>query len=112
MYSIEQFKSEVDLDTFNVNEYHFVYEELKYRTNILIGAIHFERGNKYSRTDYNATLNHLADLGVFRFINIKFLPTTTTDSSGNKYLDCIITLTPSKKQEWGVEASANNNTIF
>lgn len=111
-YSIEQFKSEVELDTFSVNEYHFVYEDLKYRTNILIGAIHFERDKKYSRTDYNATLNHLADLGVFRFINIKFVPSLSTDSTGRKYLDCIITLTPSKKQEWGVEASANNNTTF
>ncbi len=111
-YSIEQFKSEVELDTFNVAEYHFVYEELKYRTNILIGAIHFERGEKYSRVNYNATLNHLADLGTFRFINIKFVPSLATDSTGKKYLDCIITLTPSKKQEWGVEASANNNTTF
>src|SRR5690606_221499 len=80
-YSIEQFKSEVELDTFAVGEYHFVYQELKYRTNILIGAIHFEQGRKYSRIDYNQTLNHLADLGVFRFINIKFVPSAIPNVS-------------------------------
>ncbi len=110
-YSIEQFKNTVELDTFAVGEYHFIYEELKYRTNILIGAIHFAQGQKYSRLDYNLTLNHLAELGVFRFINIKFVPVETGDVN-KKYLDCIITLTPSKRQEWGVEASANNNTTF
>lgn len=111
-YSIEQFKKEVELDTFSVGEYHFIYEELKYRTNILMGAIHFENGRKYSRVDYNQTLNHLADLGVFRFINIKFVPSATPQVGGKNYLDCIITLTPSKKQEWGVEATADNNTTF
>lgn len=111
-YSIEQFKSTVALDTFAIGEYHFIYEDLKYRTNILMGAIHFSQGQKYSRQDYNLTLNHLADLGVFRFINIKFVPNPITDTTGKRYLDCIITLTPAKKQEWGVEANANNNTDF
>ncbi len=111
-YTIEQFKSEVPLDTLVVGEYHFVYQNLKYRPNILMGAIHFEHGRKYSRVDYNQTLNHLADLGVFRFINIKFVPSEVSNVGGKNYLDCIITLTPSKKQEWGVEASANNNTTY
>lgn len=111
-FSVEKLKTVIDYDTLQVDEYYFISEELKYKPEALIRSIHFDKDEKYSRRDYQATLNHLSDLGVFRFINIKFVPADTVGTYGPNYLDCLITLTPSKKQEWGVEAEVNNNTAF
>lgn len=111
-FSVEKLKTEVRYDTLYRNEYRFISEKLNYRPEVLLRAIHFGKGEKYSRLNYQRTLNQLADLGVFRFINIKFEPAVTNGPHGDNYLNCIITLTPSKKQEWGVEAEANNNTTY
>lgn len=111
-FSIERLKAGAQYDTITKGEYHFISEKLKFRPEMLMRSIHFEKDGRYSRADQQLTTTHLADLGVFKFINIKFEPANVTGTYGDNYLNCIITLTPSKKQEWSVEAEANNNTSY
>lgn len=111
-FSIDQLRSVVKLDTLVRDEYYFISQQLKFKPEVLINSIHFKKDEKYSRSNYQLTISHLADLGVFKFINIKFQKANITGPKGTNYLNCFITLTPSKKQEWGVEAEVNNNTDF
>lgn len=111
-FSIERVKAGAQYDTIHRDEYHFISEEMKFRPEMLLRSIHFEKDGRYSRADQQLTISHLADLGVFKFINVKFEPANVNGTYGDKYLNCIITLTPSKKQEWSVEAEANNNTSY
>lgn len=73
-------------------------------------AIFFSDKKPYSRTDHNLTLSRLGDLGVFKFVNVKF----TVPDSIARMLDVNIQLTPSPRKSIAIEitgASKSNNFI-
>jgi hypothetical protein len=69
---------------------------------VLATAIFIEKGILYSRRDYDYTLLRLADLGVFKFISVRF------EEKPDHRLDCMIFLTPAKKHSASVELEASN----
>ncbi len=103
---IEQTEVKLKRDTLVRNENFFISNKLKYRPNILLEAIFFKKDQLYSKENYNSTLRRLSDLGAFKFITVEFL--RVPDKEGN-YLDCIINLTPAKRQTISVEGQANIN---
>jgi outer membrane protein assembly factor BamA len=111
-YTAEQLQSHSAMDTLQVGEYIFLCDKLRYRPDIITSAIHFSRDRLYSKQDNTLTINQLADLGIFKFINVKFEPSHTPGLPGRRYLDCVITLTPAKKQEIAVDAQLNNNSNY
>jgi outer membrane protein assembly factor BamA len=82
--------------------FYFYYDSMKVRDDVIRNVIFMEPGQLFSRKDYSYTNNRLADLGVFKFINIRFNE-VAPDS-----LDCIIRLTPGKKRVVGGEIEGNN----
>lgn len=60
----------------------------------------------YSQKDWEYTLNHLMNLGVFKFVNVKFDKTDTTGAIPG--LDCRILLTPAKRMSLSGEVEVNN----
>ena len=111
-FSLDQIKRHPHFDTLRVGEYVFISEKLKYKPEVLINSVHFIRDQLYSKKDNTLTINQIANLGVFKFINVKFEPSTKPGQPGRRYLDCIIALTPAKKQEIGVDAQLNNNSNY
>jgi Outer membrane protein/protective antigen OMA87 len=53
--------------------------------------VFFKKGEPYRREDHDLTLNRLMNLGVFKFVNVRF---EETDSAGVPHLDAHIYLTP------------------
>lgn len=82
-------------DTIQMQEYHFIFNKRRLRQNILLDAITMRRNMYYSKTRELRTINRLAQLGVYKFINVSFEKSNRTD--GN-YLNGIISLTPAKRQ--------------
>ena len=108
-FSFDDMKQKVVYDTLKRDEYHFLSRKLMYKPDILINAIHIWKDQLYSKKNEGLTIRHMSDLGVFRFVNIRFVEVEGGDKN---YLDCMIYLSPAKKQTIGLDAEANNNTDY
>jgi outer membrane protein assembly factor BamA len=82
--------------------YYFYYDSMRVRNEVIRNVIFMSGGQLFSRKDLNYTNNRLTDLGVFKFINIRF------NEVGKDSLDCIIRLTPGKRRIIGGELEGNN----
>ncbi|MCU0378729.1 MAG: BamA/TamA family outer membrane protein [Bacteroidales bacterium] len=60
---------------------------------VISRAIYFRTGDSYSATSHRQTVTHLGSYGIFKFINVQFIP--DPDSTVSK-LDLMIELTPMK----------------
>ncbi|MGB3076832.1 MAG: BamA/TamA family outer membrane protein, partial [Chitinophagales bacterium] len=72
------------------------------RMDAVAKAIFILKDRPYSRKDYDYTLSRLSDLGVFKFISIRF------EEKANHLLDCMIYLTPARKHAVTTEVEASN----
>ncbi len=86
----------------NYDAYYFHYDSMRVMNDIIRGVIFMQSGQLFSRKDYNYTNSRITDLGVFKFINIRF------NEVGKDSLDCVIRLTPGKRRVVGGELEGNN----
>ena len=100
-FTAETFQDTTRRDTSVYGSYYIIYHKKNYRKNILLDAVFFRKDSLYSKEDELRTISHLSQLGVFKFINIDYIKAAGRDSN---YLDCVIQLTPGKRQEWGATA--------
>ena len=83
-------------DTVKLGDYTFIAHEHKFKNKILAEAIFFKKNELYSKDAEVQTINHLSQLGIFKFISVDY--SKPKDREGN-YLDCTLQLTPAKKEE-------------
>lgn len=106
-YAIEALRDTLRRDTViagDSSEYYILSQRPVIRKNVLSDVIFLKRGMYYVRDNETRSLIRLTQLGIFRFISMDFYK--AKDRIGN-YLDCLIALTPAKRQEWGVSAEVN-----
>ena len=106
-YAIEALRDTLRRDTIiagDSSEYYILSQRPVIRKNVLSDVIFLKRGMYYVRDNETRSLIRLTQLGIFRFISMDFYK--AKDRIGN-YLDCLIALTPAKRQEWGVSAEVN-----
>ena len=110
-YSAETLGDTARRDTVTLGEYHFVFQKEKFKSKMLLENIFFKKNDLYSKDAEVRTINHLSQLGVFKFISVDY--SKAKDRDGN-YLDCTLQLTPAKKQSWGgtVELNVSNEGLF
>ncbi|NNM16852.1 MAG: BamA/TamA family outer membrane protein [Bacteroidia bacterium] len=85
------------------NDYTFVSADtMQYNHCILSQHMFLNKGGLYKLKDLEKTYEKLADLGVFKFINIELFKDTTSDASSN-LLNANVYLTPRKKQDYSFE---------
>ncbi|HUM47591.1 MAG TPA: hypothetical protein PLD84_11725, partial [Chitinophagales bacterium] len=89
-------------DTMLFNTLYFIDPGNTIRMDAVAQAIFILKGVPYSRKDYDYTLSRLSDLGVFKFISIRF------EEKENHVLDCMIFLTPARKHALTTEVEASN----
>jgi outer membrane protein assembly factor BamA len=63
----------------------------KFEPDVITRSVFFHQGAIYGRGDHERTLNRLMNLGVFKYVNVHFIP---SDSAGDARLDPHIYLTP------------------
>ncbi len=95
-----------NLDTLRLGNYHYIRKDQLFRANSILDQILFEKGELYSMNDYRNTFNNLLELGVFKFVNIRF--DKKVDEDGKRLLDTYILLTPAKRRQYSVEMEVNN----
>ena len=75
----------------------------KYKPFIFSRSLIFHKGDIYKRTDHNLSLNRLVDLGVFKFVKVRF---EAPDSINGNFLNAYYYLSPTKKKSVRAEVSA------
>ncbi|MBA3648465.1 MAG: BamA/TamA family outer membrane protein [Chitinophagales bacterium] len=101
-YHPEQNQLNIKYDSTLHGHFIFIDERSVIKPATLISAILLSEGDAYSRNNYNFTLHRIADLGIFKFISIRW-----KETEGSK-LDCFIYLTPGKKHSVSAEVEASN----
>ncbi|MBW6478367.1 MAG: outer membrane protein assembly factor [Bacteroidales bacterium] len=72
----------------------------EFKPSTLKRAIFFEKDKLYNSNDHDLTLNHLMGLGVFKFVNLRFLEINDVDTPS---LDLRVQLTPMDKKNISAE---------
>jgi len=95
--------SGVNKDTIHVEEkVSVVAANRRFKHYALIKQLKIKSGKLYSLADYETTIKQYMELGVFKFVNIKY------EKVGNQLLDCRIYLSPSLRMSWTSEIEINN----
>jgi len=80
-------------DTIIEGDYTIIRPEVFMRWKPLVSNIMIKKGEPFSQKNHTYTINHFLDLGIFKFVNIKYRKT------GSDSLDVFIYLTPSNTQD-------------
>jgi outer membrane protein insertion porin family len=83
--------------------YFIIDPQKKYNPKIFSRTLVFDTGAVYRREDHNLSLSRLVDLGVFKFVKVRFDPADTGRGNG---LNAFYYLTPTKKKSARAEVSA------
>lgn len=86
----------------------------EFKPSVLERAIFFEKDKLYSSNDHDLTLNHLMGLGVFKFVNLRFLEVREENDKNKSFLDIRIQVTPMDKKNLSAEIRGvyKENTNF
>ncbi len=76
----------------------------RYKLEKLTKNLLLKSGKTYSKNINDHSVNHLLELGVFKFVSIKY------EKTKKGYLDCHIYLTPNKKMHLSAEFELNNRS--
>lgn len=99
---------EMIYDTTFYKGFHYITARGRFKKDMMIDQITFSRGELYSYTKRRETLNNFLQLGVFKFVNIKY--EKKRSPWGENLLDVVIYLTPGKKMKYTIENEWNNRT--
>ncbi len=91
-------------DTIVFENYHFISTLNEVRPAALADKMLFNKGSLYSQRNYEYSLNHLLQLDLYKFVDIKFVKVPSDSTS---LLDIYVYLTPDARREVQVEAEAN-----
>ena len=97
-------------DTVDVDGASYVDFDKKFEPAFIMRSIFLKRGQPYSRTNHDLTLNRLMNLGIFKFVNIRFV---AADSAGNPRLEPHIYLTSMsiKNVRFELEGVSKSNNL-
>ncbi len=89
-------------DTIIFNGINIISRGMSLKPEVLARSIYFRKGECYSALKHRQTLSHLNSYGVFRFINLQYIP--DTDTSFNK-MDALMDLTLMKNISLDLESN-------
>jgi outer membrane protein assembly factor BamA len=90
---IDSLESGRSADTLSYEGLEIISRDLRFKPAIFSRAVYFRKDDAYSATKHRQTITHLNSYGVFKFINLRYIP--DPDTLVNK-LDILIELTPAK----------------
>jgi outer membrane protein assembly factor BamA len=97
-------------DTVSVGDCRYIDIDKKFGPDVICRSVFFRKGAAYSRKDHELTLSRLTNLGVFKFVNIRFVE---ADSAGIPRLEPHIYLTPlpTKNIRFELQGASKSNNL-
>ena len=83
--------------------------EYLYKPARILEHVFIKPDSLYTQSDVDITYQRLADLGVFKFVNIKYETLSQKDSLGRNMLRCNVLLSPQNRQDYKLEAEGTNS---
>jgi outer membrane protein insertion porin family len=106
-FSIVSDTAKTDKDSAVKHHDFTIYDSEKlFKPELFDQVVTFKKGELYTKTNHNLSLKNLENLGVFKFVQNKFV---TTDTIGH-YLNTDYTLTPLTKKSIRLELLAKTNS--
>ncbi len=90
------------IDTILYDGIKIVSEDMRFKPEVISRCIYYRKGDPYSSSRHRKTTTHLNSYGIFKFINVRYVP--DNDSLADK-LDMLIELTPAKDISLDLEAN-------
>ena len=90
------------IDTILYDGIKIVTEDMRFKPEVISRCIYYRKGDPYSSSRHRKTTTHLNSYGIFKFINVRYVP--DNDSLADK-LDMLIELTPAKDISLDLEAN-------
>ena len=90
-------------DTIHLDNGIYLLNNEQFKPSTLRRAIFFEQDKLYNISDHDYTLNHLMGLGVFKFVNLRFIEVREENDNNKSYLDLRVQLTPMDKKNLSLE---------
>ena len=87
--------------------YYILDKRHRYKPRLFKDAMQFKPGELYNRTDHNATLSRLINMGMFRFVKNRLEPVAGIDSAK---LNSYYYLTPMPRQSLRTEVNASTKS--
>lgn len=100
------------LDTVNYRGYYFIGRQKRPTVNydLLLQSLYLRPGFTFSQSNTERTHARLMSLKTYRLVNIYYNESgNSRDAGGDRYLDCIIQLTPFSRQSFSVELEGTNS---
>jgi outer membrane protein assembly factor BamA len=102
-FGAELTEGPVKRDTIRIGEYHFMTHKKTVIPKVILDAVFIRQGQLYSKDNYTKTVKTLSNLTAFKFVTVDYNRAAGPDNT----LNCVINLTPGKKQSFNIEAQAN-----
>lgn len=99
-------------DTLQLRDYNFISNakfRYLYKPERILDHVFVYPDSLFRQSRLDLTYRRLADLGVFRFVNIRFEQQPGTDSLGRIPLNTYLLLSPQPRQEYKIEAEGTNS---
>jgi outer membrane protein assembly factor BamA len=104
-FGIELTEGTVKRDTVKINEFYFANQKKVVVPAVIQDAIFIAHDQLYTKSNYTKTVRTLSNLGAYKFVTVEYVRAPNMDN----YLNCVINLTPAKKQTISGEVGANVN---
>ena len=103
----EYFISDTDpKDSFAYEDFVFISRALSVKPKIIADYVFFRKGQLYQASDYQQTLNRLAQLNIYKFVDIQFVQ-DTANRPDTGLLNVFIRLTPMDRKVIGADLTFN-----
>lgn len=100
---------EIYVDTLLIDDYHFITPAIKkFKPEMITDFLLIEKNDLYIQRNYDYVINQLLELGVFKFVNIRYEKVDKIDRQN--WLNCYIYLTPNEKTLLSAEAEVNTQS--
>lgn len=96
-------------DTIRTEKVTILQNETFVKAKTLERFIAQDEGDLYKKSKQELTVNHLLDLGIFKFVNLKY---RLRQEDGKNYLDRYLYLTPSLTKNTSIGLEASNSATY
>jgi outer membrane protein assembly factor BamA len=102
-YGSDLLKGPIKRDTVTINEYHFINKRKIIKPAVILDNSFIKRGQLYSKDIYTKTVKALSSLIIYNFVTVEYTRAPGLENT----LNCIISMTPGKRQSATASVEAN-----
>lgn len=96
-----------DFHSDTLRNLHIYHSSRDIRSDIIAQSIFYQPDSTFKKDDYRKTISRLNDLGIFKFVNIKYQPLLVSQTEG--YVDTEIVAELRKRQSGKIELETNTD---